>query len=417
MGKDILSCDAYFDTIQHKKKVPKCLQLSLTAAFRGLEVEQYPGVPGGEVIEIPGDMPIIEAVRILSEKNIMSVPVLNPDRNVKKICWRSRYLGILDYSAIVGWILDNADMAAVELSPDISSEKCISMAIGAVAAAGDDIVVNDVGSIAAGTLDDEFVTGLLDREALKSIMVKSVMRIPRWVPFLPIEPDSSMLTVLLLLSKYRLRNVPVVESNGSHIQNFITQTAIVRGLLDCKGRDWFDYMYNLPLTDFGLPFISCDEVKSINSDDFLLEAFQLMRDNYITGLPVLERPTHKLVGSLSVRAVRFLFLRPDLFSDFRTVRVREFIEAVGTAIPDSGLDAPPLTCEPNDSLGSIIEKIASRYVHRIYVVEGSEPRVIGVITLRDIISCFITEPHDYLDSILRSTVESFYEEMPKEERK
>lgn len=48
MVKDILSCDAYFNTIQHKKKVPKCLQLSLTAAFRGLEVAQYPGVPGGE---------------------------------------------------------------------------------------------------------------------------------------------------------------------------------------------------------------------------------------------------------------------------------------------------------------------------------------------------------------------------------
>ncbi|KAJ3701890.1 hypothetical protein LUZ61_005595 [Rhynchospora tenuis] len=357
MGRDILSCDAYFDTIQHKKKVPKCLQLSLTAAFRGLEVEQYPGVPGGEVIEIPGDMPILEAVRILSEKNIMSVPVLNPDCTVKKNCWRSRYLGILDYSAIVGWLLDNADMAAVQLSPDISPEKCI----GSVAATLDDIVVNDAEPIAAGTLGDEFVTGLLNREAFRSITVKSVMRIPRWVPFLPIEPDSSMLTVLLLLSKYRLRNVPVVEPSGAHIQNFITQTAIVRGLLDCKGRDWFDYMYNLPLTDFGLPFISFDEVKSINSDDFLLEAFQLMKDNYITGLPVLERPSHKLVGSLSVRAVRFLFIRPDLFSDFRKVRVREFIEVVGTAIPDSGLDAPPLTCEPNDSLGSIIEKIASRY--------------------------------------------------------
>lgn len=48
MVKDILSCDAYFNTIQHNKKVPKCLQLSLTAAFRGLEVAQYPGVPGGE---------------------------------------------------------------------------------------------------------------------------------------------------------------------------------------------------------------------------------------------------------------------------------------------------------------------------------------------------------------------------------
>lgn len=105
--------------------------------------------------------------------------------------------------------------------------------------------------------------------------------------------------------------------------------------------------------------------------------------------------------------IHFLFIRK--------LRVKEFLKTVGAAIPDSGLDAPPLTCGPNDSLGSIIEKIASRYVHRIYVMEGTGPQVIGVITLRDIISCFITEPHDFLDSILRTTVKSFYEEKPIEE--
>lgn len=99
----------------------------------------------------------------------------------------------------------------------------------------------------------------------------------------------------------------------------------------------------------------------------------------------------------------------------RKLRVKEFLKTVGAAILDSGLDAPPLTCGPNDSLGSIIEKIASRYVHRIYVIEGTGPQVIGIITLRDIISCFITEPHDFLDSILRTTVKSFYEEKPIEE--
>ncbi|KAJ4805851.1 SNF1-related protein kinase regulatory subunit gamma-1-like [Rhynchospora pubera] len=191
----------------------------------------------------------------------------------------------------------------------------------ALSPTADDIVVDDAQPIAAGILGDEFVAGLLNREAFGSIM-------------------------------YSLRSVPVVESNGTHLQNFVTQMAIVRGLLDCKGRDWFDYMYNFLSPIFGLPFISCDQVKYINSDDFLLETFQLIRDNYIT-------------GSLIVRAVCFLFIRPDLFSDFRKMRVREFMDAVGTTIPDFGPDAPSLTCEPNDSLGSIIENIASRYVHRI----------------------------------------------------
>jgi hypothetical protein len=62
-----------------------------------------------------------------------------------------------------------------------------------------------------------------------------------------------MLTVLLLLSKYRLRNVPVIEPDKPVIKNFITQTGVVKGLQQCKGRA-------LPLSDLGLPFMSIDEV-------------------------------------------------------------------------------------------------------------------------------------------------------------
>jgi len=69
-----------------------------------------------------------------------------------------------------------------------------------------------------------------------------------------------MLTVLLLLSKYRLRNVPVIEPEKPIIKNFITQAGVVKGLQQCKGRDWFDYISALPLSDLGLPFMSIDEV-------------------------------------------------------------------------------------------------------------------------------------------------------------
>lgn len=82
----------------------------------------------------------------------------------------------------------------------------------------------------------------------------------RWAPFLPVGLDSSMLTVLLLLSKYRLRNVPVIETGKPCIKNFITQTAVVQGLRQCKGRDWFDCISARTLPDLGLPFMLHNEV-------------------------------------------------------------------------------------------------------------------------------------------------------------
>lgn len=69
-----------------------------------------------------------------------------------------------------------------------------------------------------------------------------------------------MLSVLLLLSKYRLRNVPVIEPGNPSIKNFITQSAVIQGLEGCKGRDWFDCIAAHSISDLGLPFMSPNEV-------------------------------------------------------------------------------------------------------------------------------------------------------------
>lgn len=160
-----------------------------------------------------------------------------------------------------------------------------------------------------------------------------------------------MLSVLLLLSKYRLRNVPVIERGSPYLKNFITQSAVVRGLVGCKGRDWFDCISAHPISELGLPYMSADEVChllhlntmyfliliiqklvtgslvfqcvcqviSVRDDELILEAFKKMRDNNIGGLPVVEGSKKKIVGNVSIRDIRFLLLKPELFSNFRYV--------------------------------------------------------------------------------------------------
>lgn len=91
--------------------------------------------------------------------------------------------------------------------------------------------------------------------------VKSIVKSYRWAPFIPVATDSSMLSVLLLLSKYRLRNVPVIEPGNPEIQNYITQSAVIGGLEGCRGRDWFDCIAARHISDMGLPFMSSNEVK------------------------------------------------------------------------------------------------------------------------------------------------------------
>lgn len=47
-GSKLPSFDAYFETIQSRKKLPHSLQETLTAAFGRIPVSSFPQVPGGK---------------------------------------------------------------------------------------------------------------------------------------------------------------------------------------------------------------------------------------------------------------------------------------------------------------------------------------------------------------------------------
>lgn len=419
------SCDAYWESIQSRKKLPISLQDCLTQAFARIPVSSFPNVPGGSVIEIQADASIAEAVKVLSACNIMSAPVRNPNAG-DTTDWRKRYLGIIDYSAIILWVLENAELAAVALSAGSATAAGIgagavgalgALAVGAtgpIAVAG--LTVTAVGAAIAGgivadkgvgkdgptaadNLGEDFYKVILQEEPFKSTTVKDIIKSYRWAPFLPVATDSSMLSVLLLLSKYRLRNVPVIEPGKPSIKNFITQSAVVQGLEQCKGRDWFDYIAARPISDFGLPFMSSKEVISVKGSDLILEAFKHMKEHKIGGVPVVEDSSQKLIGKISIRDVRYLLLQPELFSSFRKLTVMDYTKIIATTPQvETGKISPLVKCKRDSSLGSVIESLASNHVHRIYVVAGEDDTVVGVITLRDVISCFILEPLNHFNN-------------------
>ncbi len=62
-----------------------------------------------------------------------------------------------------------------------------------------------------------------------------------------------MLTVLLLLSKFCLQSIPVVNIDENVVQNVITEAGVILGLLQCRGHDWFDNLAGKSLHQLGLP--------------------------------------------------------------------------------------------------------------------------------------------------------------------
>ncbi|KAL0372441.1 UNVERIFIED_CONTAM: SNF1-related protein kinase regulatory subunit gamma-1-like [Sesamum calycinum] len=329
-------------------------------------------------------MLISDAIKILSDSNILSAPVVDPASRDSND-WRKRYLGIVDYSAIILWVLQNAEIAAAALSATsaaaagvgtgaagalgalafgaagpIAAAGLAAAAIGAAVAGGvaaDRVVGKDLPR-AADKLGEDFYKVLLHEEPFKSATVRSILKSYRWAPFIPVAGDSSMLSVMLLLSNYT-------------------------GSPGMQREDWFDCIAAHPISELGLPFMSSDQVVSVRDNELILEAFKKMKEKEIGGLPVLEGSTRKVIGNISIRDIRILLLKPELFRSFREVTVKDFVCTIASATNDPAKTVTPITCKPNSTLGNVIDTLASRAVHRIYVVAGENNEVLGVITLRD----------------------------------
>lgn len=100
------------------------------------------------VIEIPSDASILDAVQILSRNNILAAPVRNADAE-SGADWKDRYIGIIDYSVVILWVLENAELAAFALSA--------GSATGAALGTG---AVGCLGAIAIGATGPAAIAGL-----------------------------------------------------------------------------------------------------------------------------------------------------------------------------------------------------------------------------------------------------------------
>ncbi|CAM6014128.1 unnamed protein product [Sphagnum balticum] len=366
--------------------VPQGVRDLLNSAFAQVPVLSFPKLPYGKVLEISGDASISEAVHLLAEFNIFSAPVRNPSASGTDSSWSMQYIGIVDYSSIILWVLEQAELAAAAIATGSATF------VGGVVA---DARGAKSASSAVDALGQDFYKVILENEPFKSTKVSEITRSYRWAPFLPIQQNDSMLTVLLMLSKFRLRSIPVVDIDNNIVENMITQSGVVLGLSQCRGRDWYDNLAGKSLHQLGLPVMKRNQVVSVDASKLVLEAFKLMKEKRIGGLPVVEGPEQHLVGNISVRDVHFLLLQPELFVKRKELTVMNFIKMVTEIEPETGM-LPPTTCENTTELGNVIDTLASKNLPRIHIVNKNN-QLVGVVTLRDIIGCFVSEPKDYFD--------------------
>jgi len=213
-----------------------------------------------------------------------------------------------------------------------------------------------------------------------------------------------------------MKTLLVVDLGEGKIDNIITQSAAIHMLAECVGLPWFEKWATKKLSELSFPVMKSDQLVKVFEEDPVLKAFKLMRMKGIGGLPVVDVSGRKAIGNISIRDAQFLLTTPKLFKDHNSITVKNFVLEVRKHLKNgekgeeeenfptpSFLDGQVISCRSDDTIKDVIIKLDTHKIHRIYVVD-EERDLEGVVTLRDIISKLVHEPHGYFGDFFDGVV-------------
>lgn len=384
----------------------------LNACFESVPVSDFPPAASNQVVELKSDASLAEAVKLLAQNKLLSAPVVDVDAP-EDASWIDRYIGIVEFAGIVVWILHQSEK--MERTEGLTkwdeaiaeSEDKLSPAVAAAANGMCSPRFKSLHPASPTATSGNFFEALTSSDLYKNTKVRDIAGSFRWAPFLALQKSNSFLTMLLLLSKYRMKSVPVVDLGEGKIDNIITQSSVLHMLEECADLHWFEGWGSKKLSELGLPLMKSNSIIKVDEDEPVLQAFKLMRQKGIGGLPVVESGGSKAIGNISIRDIQFLLIAPEIYRDYRSITAKNFLTAIRRYLAENAKDSPMLsgmvTCGRGDSLKEVITKLDSLKIHRIYVVDDTG-NLEGIVTLRDIISKLVHEPRgyfgDFFDGVL-----------------
>ncbi|KAI4319034.1 hypothetical protein MLD38_032683 [Melastoma candidum] len=372
----------------------------LNVCFQEVPVSSFPPAPSSQVVEIRSDASLAEAVQILSHHKILSAPVYDVDAP-PDASWMDRYIGIVEFAGIVVWILYQSEPPSPR-SPRSGTAFALA-ANGVTSASG----IGTLGPEPAAPISGSFFEELTSSEMYKNTKVLDISGSFRWAPFLALQKSDSFLTMMLLLSKYKMKSIPVVDLGEGKIDNVITQSAVIHMLAECAGLDWFEKWGTKRLSELGLPIMNSDQICKVYENEPVMQAFKLMRKRRIGGIPVVDSSGKRAVGNISIRDIQFLLTAPEIFHDYRSVTAKDFLAGARKYMEkhreESAMLISIVTCNMDKTIKELIMMLDTQKIQRAYVVDD-EGNLEGVITLRDIISKLVHEPRgyfgDFFDGVL-----------------
>nr|AWW05934.1 AMP-activated protein kinase gamma [Macrobrachium nipponense] len=202
-------------------------------------------------------------------------------------------------------------------------------------------------------------------------------------PLISIRPDESLYVAIRSLIHHKIHRLPVIDPVTGNVLYIVTHKRILKFLYLYINELPKPSMLQQPLRDLGIG--TYDKIETASQDTLIIEALNKFVEHRISALPIVDAQG-KLVDIYAKFDVINLAAEGTYNNLDITLRKaneyrNEWFEQVHK-------------CTLDETLGTIMERIVRAEVHRLVVVD-SDDKVIGVISLSDILKYLVLKPcHD-----------------------
>jgi len=198
-------------------------------------------------------------------------------------------------------------------------------------------------------------------------------------PFHPILKGFSLFAAWETLALAGVHRIPVIDESGA-VVDIVTQSMLIDFLW--QNLELIGTAANIPVKDIGSTHIPI--VIQVTNQTKAIVAFKQMMDRNVNGIAVVDEHG-KLVDNLSLRDLKGV--RPDVKIFWRLWNtVSDFKQKVREEFPGHRIPEKPIVVVETDTLEMIVEAMALKHVHRVFVVDSRESmRPLRVISQTDIL--------------------------------
>ncbi|XP_057160852.1 5'-AMP-activated protein kinase subunit gamma-3 isoform X4 [Ursus arctos] len=199
-------------------------------------------------------------------------------------------------------------------------------------------------------------------------------------PLVSISPNSSLFEAVYTLIKNRIHRLPVLDPVSGAVLHILTHKRLLKFLHIFGSLLPQPSFLSRTIQDLGIGTFR--DLAVVLDTAPILTALDIFVDRRVSALPVVNE-AGQVVG---------LYSRFDVIHLAAQQTYNHLDISVGEALRQRTLCLEGvLSCQPQESLGEVIDRIAREQVHRLVLVDENQ-HLLGVVSLSDILQALVLSP-------------------------